>query len=524
MCFIPFSFSKIIKNFLFLSLITFLLILPDLFFSIFNSFNKSFSLKNIALLFFAATVLQCINDKKIRFIFYSLLLLVYFAEFAYISYFGVAPTNYTYIWMIKEVKDGLDGSLNSLHLYYVPLCVLIPFSLIFYLDHKFANNLPHNKLSTALFALTTIFMATDINSKNGFINKISTSDLLTGLSSINKIGFIAFDALPGIAMADDTLGDFQPYSIEKINSANKINIIYIFGESANPNYMSLYGYNKNTTPFLNNFKNDPTFWYQKGYSSAVSTMFSLKMNFHLQREPENTSVYGNKNTDLFQLINNAGFSSWLIKAQSAGPESEGNIDNIIDAVKQFKIHGEEIVVDYFPNKKLLKDKNFIVYHQDIMHFTYNKHYKMHNEKWQTFKPTDNSIASKSITDYLNAINYWDHINQNIFNYAAEIAEHTKAPTYIIFMSDHGELIEGKIKGHSMLNKGVAEIPFFIKCFNCKKLDLFNDIKTPTHYRINEKVLNLIGYKLNNPNDDGKTFYINGNNLAGKDGFITLTDK
>ena len=93
---------------------------------------------------------------------------------------------------------------------------------------------------------------------------------------------------------------------------------------------------------------------------------------------------------------------------------------------------------------------------------------------------------------------------------------------MLYMSDHGELIGENKRGHSILSKEVATIPMFVKCFNCSNVNEFK-IKNPTHYRINEKLLHLIGYHLHNPNDDGKTFYINGKSLYGDDGFITITD-
>ena len=91
------------------------------------------------------------------------------------------------------------------------------------------------------------------------------------------------------------------------------------------------------------------------------------------------------------------------------------------------------------------------------------------------------------------------------------------------MSDHGELIGENKRGHSVLSKEVATIPVFVKCFNCSDVNEFKNIKTPTHYRINEKLLHLVGYHLKNPNDDGNTFYINGKSLYGDDGFITIQD-
>lgn len=46
------------------------------------------------------------------------------------------------------------------------------------------------------------------------------------------------------------------------------NIVIIMGESLHREYMSMYGYNINTTPYLDELKKDENFFYKKELDQA----------------------------------------------------------------------------------------------------------------------------------------------------------------------------------------------------------------------------------------------------------------
>ncbi len=507
---------------------TIIFILPDMIFKMFQQTSAEFTMGKILQIFPFALLSSLIYIKKYRIFLWSFWGVFMVMELCHLAFFGVPSTPYTYIWMMGELKDTFDGAIHSLHLIYAPLCVIIPFILLFYLDKKFDKQIKRSKIATIFLTIVFIYMAIDVNRRNrAFFYMGDSEKFPTFVATTRKTNFIIFKGIPKVLFGNYNK-NFKPYEISKIKSPEKINIIYIFGESGNPNFMSIDSANEQTsqdktTPNLDKIKFDKHFWYTRGFSSSVSTSYSVMMNFYMQREPENFDVQKNKKSDLLQLVKNAGFKSWFIETQSTPPDYKGKIDTVYFVNKEIDKNGEEIVVNYFPKTNELGAKNFILYHQNIMHFDYNKHYKKFGNKWEKFKPLNNSIFETKIAEYKNAVLYWDHIMGRIFDYAKNIATSTSAPTYIIYMSDHGELIGKNKRGHSSLSKEVATIPMFIKCFNCENLNEFKSIKTPTHYRINEKLLHLIGWHLNNPNDDGKTIYINGKSLQGDDGFITITD-
>lgn len=516
--------KKGLKTLLFLLTSTILVILPDLLFKIFQNSEVEFKIGKIIEIFIFTSLIMLIKQRKLRRFFIYLYGIFYTMELCHLAFFGAPATPYTYIWMFSELEDTATGILKSVNLIYAPISVIIPFILLLYIDKKYDKEIQRYKVIGILYICIIIFMAIDVNRPNrSFFYMSERASNPTFIASIRKIPFIIFKATPK-AIFGGKRKEFKEYILKEITAPKKVNIIYIFGESGNPKYMSLYGYKNDTTPNLNKYKNDKYFYYKKGYSSSVSTIYSVMMNFYMQREPENYKIQEDKKTDIVQLAKNKDFKIWYITTQSTDPKYENIVDSYKNISSELK-NGEEIIIDYLPKTEELKDKNMIIYHQNIMHYDYKDQYAFNKEKWEVFKAKDNELNNEKIAEYSNAVLYWDYITNKIFDYAKELSEKTKSPTYVIYMSDHGELIGGNKRGHSLLTEEVGTIPIFIKCFNCreKEFQIFKEIKTPTHYRVNEKLLNLIGYKLINPNDDGKTFYINGKSFYGDDGFITLTD-
>lgn len=521
------SLLKWLFTFVMIFVFTCLVIVPDFLLDIFHTSPVRLDGEKFLQIFIFMTFLVLVTSRRIRLAILIFIGIFYCLELCHLAFFGEVTTPYTYIWMASELVDTVNGALDSIHLIYAPLCLILPFALIFYLDKKFERKMVHKKWANYVISLVFIYMIVDVNrTDRSFFYMVEKDHTLGFMASIRKLNFIYAKAVPKLIFGGE-VKTFKPYTIEKIKVSDKVNIIYIFGESANPQFMSLYGYENKTTPLLDKYKGDKSFYYKKGFSSSVSTVYSVFMAFYMQREPENYNIQKTKEFDIMRLAKEAGFKSWWIGVQSTTPEYQGLIDNVKFIQTEVSAKGEEVVVDYLPEVENLGDKNIIFYQQNIMHFDYKDHYVMFGDKWNVFEIDEGAnITNQKVAEYNNSVLYWDFIMNNIFDYADKISVETGAPTYIIFTSDHGELIGGSKRGHSALSEEVATIPVFAKCFNCKgnEMDKFFSIETPTHYRINEKLLNIMGYNLINPNDDGKTFYINGKSLYGDDGFITLKDK
>ena len=99
------------------------------------------------------------------------------------------------------------------------------------------------------------------------------------------------------------------------------------------------------------------------------------------------------------------------------------------------------------------------------------------------------------------------------------------PTYVFLVSDHGELLGERGKwGHGHLLPETADTPFIFDGANVDEA-FFEKIKAlihPTNYEIAKLIAEKLGFEIENPNEDGRTFFINGNEIYGNAGKLKVT--
>jgi glucan phosphoethanolaminetransferase (alkaline phosphatase superfamily) len=307
---------------------------------------------------------------------------------------------------------------------------------------------------------------------------------------------------------------YSPYTAQK-SEPKAQNIVLVIGESVNPQHLSLFGYSRATTPFLDSLKEDYGFDYQEAISSGVSTHSSMAFFLNGVREPGNTKEIKSKTFNLFRLAKEQGFSTFFISAQDAKTAYEiGNqyIDKIMTKEENpflFKTKRDDGLLEVLDNLRL-SDKNFIVVQMRTPHAPYQDNYDK-GSSFDVFSGKDERVDS-----YDNAILYFDFVLKNIFEYFKKYAENKG---YFVFVSDHGQAFgENSFYGHNKLDLSVAAVPFFSYGASSDKIAA----KTPSQYEIAEWIGWLLGYKFINPNFKDDTFYIHGNNFLSDYEFISYT--
>ena len=111
-------------------LVTFIFMLPDIIFKLFQSSPIKFSGGMVTQIFLFAILSSSTHSKKFRYFLWSCWGIFMTMELCHFAFFGSLSTPYTYIWMMSELKDTFDGALHSIHLLYAPLSVIIPFILL----------------------------------------------------------------------------------------------------------------------------------------------------------------------------------------------------------------------------------------------------------------------------------------------------------------------------------------------------------------------------------------------------------
>ena len=278
--------------------------------------------------------------------------------------------------------------------------------------------------------------------------------------------------------------------------------------------MSLYGYNRKTTPQLDSLKNDKNFIYKRAISAGVSTSISLPHIFNFQQEPENFMASFEKNVNLFKLARNQGFQTVMYSPQASITFSNIGIEYVDRAIyrdnarSEYNKYGDDYAFKLLKETPI-KDKNFFVVPTRAVHYPYENIYK----DLPQFDKLNDKDKSFKLNTYDNAMLYLDDLLYKVIQWSKTL----KGNVYVIITSDHGQMMgQDNLWGHSFLDFRVAEVPFMIYTPRAKN---FNFPSILSHYDISNFIANLLGYKITNPNTSKDDIFINGNNINGSAGFL-----
>jgi len=318
---------------------------------------------------------------------------------------------------------------------------------------------------------------------------------------------------------DQSIANIPGFKLERDSA--EATFVFVLGESTTRKRMSLYGYDRETTPFLNLLKPELKV-YTNVLSDYVYTIGALKSCLtlnHLETEED---------FSIIQLMNEADFKTYWISNQRPIGQYESLVTKIAKAsdeliLKNTALAGsitpyDEIVLPEF--EQALNDtakKKFIVLHTLGTHLLYKDRYP---EEFQMFsgKSPSHFVHKQAVqrsNDYDNAILYHDYILKTIFEKIKEI-DH---PVYLIYFSDHGEEVYERVdfSGHTEENptKAMYEVPFFIWTNSAFEKDFQREVMPDNPYNLKHffhtfSDLNSINFKAY---DSTKTIFYPQDTLA-----------
>jgi len=494
-------------------------LVPD---HIYHLFNKHYpiglTLKFFLIMYAVSFLILSIKNKKASYVVFIFVMLLQFAQFLNFNFFG----NLIYPYDVKLLFSDFDEIFltlsSNLHIFTAPLISILPVALFMVFINKNELNVFKFEYSHILFFVLLLILPIKAYLSHNILNFFPS---VKSYSIKNTLYALSYFLGKGVFENSDNIAvkKFKPYIVKELNnSTDKLNIVYVMGESCNYKYMSLFGYDKNTTPLLDSLRNDKNFEYKKIISIATNTRVSLSMFFNVIREPQNYLQLVSRKSNLFNLAKKHGFKTYFLSKQKDKVISNFLSVNDIDVYKN--------VYDYPTNydTDLLKDlekidfdgKNFIVLHQRSSHTPYNKYYPKSFEKFHYDK---NNYADYMKGTYLNSMLFTDYFLYNVIKIMKEKALKTHTKAIFIFTPDHGELVGDNGKyGHVALDINCVKIPLIIYTVNMSKPDISRFL---SHYDVGKMVAKMLGFKIINPNDDNKTIYVNGVDIAGRAGFMKL---
>lgn len=264
---------------------------------------------------------------------------------------------------------------------------------------------------------------------------------------------------------DEPFGSFENVIDE--TKLEKSLYVLIIGESTTRNHMGIYDYYRNTTPRLQQIKEE-LLLYQNVISPHTYTIESLNPALTLNNFTKKSE------SSIVQLMNQAGFKTyWLSNQQPIGPY-DSMVTEIAQASEWVKFTNsthyslatpyDGVLLSFFD--KVLEDpanKKFVVLHLLATHTNYQHRFP---ESFKVFTKTPkgkfrDELATNTINDYDNAVRYVDHIIRKVI----EKTKEQQLSSYVLYFSDHGDEVYDSIHfaGHTLskATKNMFEIPFIL---------------------------------------------------------------
>jgi len=503
-----------------------LLVLPDYLYALVAGKGPVlFRPNTLAVLFVISFLLLSLRNRLVVYSLLGFFFLLQLGQLVHIAYFGTSFAPHEIRLLFTELDEVNDSLSSVLGLVVPPLLIMLAsYTLLALVFHFSARRRLHFSVAVVPLVLLLSMLplsAYSSNKSQRFYPNPKTYTLENALMSFSF--FLARD-LP-THLTHPTERQWAPYASEKSGQPVHANIVVIMGESLTPAHMSLFGYERETTPLLNALRVDENFIYRQGIAASVSTKVSLPMFFNITREPGNLRNIFRHNSNLIKMAEEQGFRTHYYSTQNANLSTFSGIEHADHSLTaesiepELAIRRDEVLLDIIKRVDL-SQPNYIVLHQRNAHSPYDRNYP---PQYAFFKTTEGKASSQYRVDtYDNAVRFNDYLLHSLIE---GLKSRSTLPVYVVFTSDHGEMLgekDGQF-GHAQLTEEVARVPFIFYAHNGEAVHInkARQLVNPTHYEMGKLVAGLLGYRVRNPNEKDGTYYLNGSDLSGSSGYMLV---
>lgn len=431
----------------------------------YKTFAKIVSDGNMASLIFAAVItvisitISNIANSYVRAFVVSinaLLLTLLFIHFimviAYALNYGSGPSSAAITALFQTniieayefvISQGIIGYVAS---FILLICSPIVFFGAFYINYRIINTQPLSYISAVVLILIGCSVLYNLNLRVTYNSYFATIQTWIQQKDFKEAVSARANMLDNLNLA-------------KHRSEDGL-FVLVIGESLTRDHMSVYGYERNTTPWQLRQKNNKNFiLFEKPYSSSVTTTASLSLALTSASLKDQATKSASEVPSIVEMANAYGFETTWISNQSRFGFAELPQTIIADAAdNQFWLNKndndyawrtesfDEVVLSSL-NEALSRGENkkLVIIHLMGQHGNYNHRYPNSFRKW----PGNDS-------DYDNSILYNDYVLKLIHETVSK-DESFKA---MVYFSDHGEELG---IGHTpdSFTYTMARIPFWI---------------------------------------------------------------
>jgi glucan phosphoethanolaminetransferase (alkaline phosphatase superfamily) len=461
-----------------------------------------------------------IKPRWLRFIFLGFVFLLNYFQMAHLSYFGtqILPNEiYLFLTQYHEIHGTLVHELR--HVLF-PLSLTIVPTIIGIVSVNRINNIYTFRVMGILFCLYFAYnpIRTFVTG-NTWGRQPSTREL-GGMNVYLSISYFTGKILPHkIGPGKSTKASNTSSELKVVNKTNLKwdKVIIVLGESLSPHHMSLFGYHKPTTPFLESIKDNPHFFHSVGLSGGVSTdiavAFFLNMGFG---EVGSTKAATGEHC-LFKLAKSQDYTTHFLSIQSSQ-----QLRYIAPYLCASSLQDYKSLEDISPeteDHQAARDRDLIGYFRKIFDFDTKQFVFLHQRgshaPWE-LRSTDQSRVfphDGAINHYDNSVVEFDLFMRDLHG----LLSSSNKKVLMVYVSDHGEAlgIDGEW-GHGRLARPSFEIPVLIHSYNQElPAEVRSLPKYLTHYNLALFIAQELGHELNQrPSDIIKDYMIYGNDIDG----------
>lgn len=252
---------------------------------------------------------------------------------------------------------------------------------------------------------------------------------------------------------DEMMSKLDRYkNADKVTSSHKAaTVLYIIGESASRDHLSIYGYPLDTSPKME-ILSDSLYIFNDAVGSSAQTVGNIECLLSLKRDTDTGKWW--EYPLLFDIFKSAGYhTAWLSNQERSGKwgSGAGVLASCADVVKYLgKESSEDATINRYdeilltPLREELSDSSqykFIGLHLMGSHIKYISRYPENRSVFtadnEMLKFPEKDITSSkyaTIAEYDNSIRYTDSIVSVMFDAVSRLKE----PAIAVYFSDHGQ--------------------------------------------------------------------------------------
>ena len=246
------------------------------------------------------------------------------------------------------------------------------------------------------------------------------------------------------------------YEIKRDNNKKGVYVMVI-GESENRDHMQAYGYERETTPWLEKLKtNNNMYMFNKAYSCHGYTTVALA--YALTAKNQYNNIEYEKAISILELANNIGIKTVWLSNQVRYSLADNPVTVIASEAQQqiwlnkstktcYTVNYDEELIDCFDDINIYDDMLIIV-HLMGNHANYKERYPSSFSKF----------GNGWVNEYDNSVLYNDFIMKKLLDRCLQL------PNFkgLIYFSDHGEAVkQGILHDVNRFEFDMVRIPMYI---------------------------------------------------------------